>query len=160
MFPGALNVIATVGWSTINTIVGAQCLRAASTSHQLPTAAGIVVIAILTLVPSFMGYKFVHTYERYAAIVPAIIFVIMLGEGAKYMVTGPYGGSGPIEAASVLSFGASIFGFGIGWVSYAADYTVHMPQDTPASHIVLATCAFSLSAFSLGVVLLIFLEML
>lgn len=142
MFPGLLNVIATVGWSTINTIVGAQTLRAVNDIHQLPIAAGIVIIALLTLVPSFLGYRIVHMYERWAAIIPAVIFVIMLGEGARYMVSGPYGGSGPVEAASVLSFGASIVGFGIGWVSYAADYTVNMPQDTPAWAIFGATCEF------------------
>ncbi|KAF8313780.1 hypothetical protein DL93DRAFT_2155978 [Clavulina sp. PMI_390] len=108
---------------------------------SLPIAAGVVIIAILTLVPSFMGYRFVHAYERYAAIIPFIIFVIMLGEGAKYMVSGPWGGSGPVEAASVLSFGASIVGFGIGWVSYAADYTVNMPEDTSAHGIFWATYA-------------------
>ena len=141
MFPGALNVIATIGWSTINTIVGAQTLRAVSDTHRLPIAAGIVVIAILTLVPPFLGYRFVHAYERWAAIIPAIIFIIMLGEGAKYMVSGPWGGSGSVEAASVLSFGASVFGFGIGWVSYAADYTVHMPVNASARAIFIATCA-------------------
>lgn len=147
MFPGVLNVIATVGWSTINTIVGAQTLRAVSHTHKLPTAAGIVIIAMLTLIPSFLGYRFVHTYERYAAIIPAIIFIIMLGEGAKYMDTGAWGGSGPVEAASVLSFGASIVGFGIGWVSYAADYTVHMPADASATKIFVATCTTSPSLF-------------
>ena len=36
-------------------------------------------------------------------------------------------GSGSVEAGSVLSFGASVFGFGTGWTSYAADYTVYQP---------------------------------
>lgn len=150
MFPGLLNVIATIGWSTINTIVGAQALRAVSDTHRLPIAAGVVIIAILSLIPSFLGYHIVHTYERWAAIIPAIIFVIMLGEGAKYMESGPWGGSGSVEAASVLSFGASIFGFGIGWVSYAADYTVNMPADTKAWAIFAWTCASLLLAIILS----------
>jgi purine-cytosine permease-like protein len=62
------------------------------------------------------------------------------------MVSGPYGGSGAVEAASVLSFGASIVGFGIGWVSYAADYTVNMPVDQSAKKIFFATCACFLPA--------------
>jgi purine-cytosine permease-like protein len=141
MFPGALNVIATIGWSTINTIVGAQTLRAVSDTHRLPMAVGIVLIATLTLIPSFLGYRFVHAYERWAAIIPSIIFIIMLGEGAKYMESGPWGGSGSVEAANVLSFGASVFGFGVGWVSVAADYTVNMPADASASAIFIATCS-------------------
>ena len=44
--PIVLNCIACVGWSIVNSIVGAQTLRAVSTTHQIPTAAGIIVIAI------------------------------------------------------------------------------------------------------------------
>lgn len=36
-------------------------------------------------------------------------------------------GTGTSEVGSVLSFGATVFGFAIGWTSYAADYTVYHP---------------------------------
>jgi len=58
-----------------------------------------------------------------------IIFLILLGQSARFMESGPWGGTGDVEAASVLSFGAAIVGFGLGWVSLAADYTVNMPVD-------------------------------
>ena len=58
------------------------------------------------------------------------------------MVSGPWGGTGSVEAASVLSFGAGVFGFGVGWSSVAADYTVNMPVDARSSTIFLTTCAF------------------
>ena len=35
----------------------------------------------------------------------------------------------PTSIASVLSFGSAIAGFGLGWSSLAADYTVNMPED-------------------------------
>lgn len=35
--------------------------------------------------------------------------------------------AGSSEAGSILSFAASVFGFGTGWTSYAADYTVYQP---------------------------------
>lgn len=65
-FPIILNCIACVGWSVVNSIVGAQTLRAVSTTHQIPTAAAIIVIAIGTIMVSFMGYRVVHLYEKYA----------------------------------------------------------------------------------------------
>ncbi|KAF8522748.1 permease for cytosine/purines, uracil, thiamine, allantoin-domain-containing protein [Hysterangium stoloniferum] len=131
MFPAALNVIACLGWSTINTIVGAQALKAVSTTNQLPTAAGIVIIAVLTLFAPFFGYKVVHAYERYAWIPVAIILFIMLGFSAKYMDLGNVT-SDTVVTGDVLSFGAAVFGFGIGWSSYSADYTVHMAEDSSA----------------------------
>ena len=59
-----------------------------------------------------------------------VIFFIILGEVAPHCATG-LGGSGPVEAASVLSFGAAIAGFALGWTSLAADYTVNFPVETP-----------------------------
>lgn len=45
------------------------------------------------------------------------------------MVSGPFAGSGSLEAGNILSFGAAIVGFGLGWASLAADYNVHLPED-------------------------------
>lgn len=131
-----LNVIACLGWSTINSkrsplhpsthispppgIVGGQTLRAVSTTHQIPEAAAIVIIAVLTMIFALFGYRYVHLYERYTWIPISVIFLISLGLSAKYMDSGAFAGSGPVEAASVLSFGASIVGFGLGWSSLAA----------------------------------------
>ncbi|TFK50367.1 hypothetical protein OE88DRAFT_1631216 [Heliocybe sulcata] len=139
MFPAVLNCIGTVGWSTINTIVGGQTLHAVSDSHQIPVAAAIVVIAVLSLLPPFAGYKFVHSFERYSWIPPAIIFFIMLGTCLTYVPQGPWGGNGALEAGSVLSFGAAVVGYGLGWGSYASDYTVNLPEDTSAWRIFIAT---------------------
>ncbi|GAA5873523.1 hypothetical protein JCM8547_005611 [Rhodosporidiobolus lusitaniae] len=130
LFPIALNCLACIGWSTINTIVGASALQAVSDSHQLPQPAGIVIIAIITLVVALFGYRVVHAIERYSSIPVFIIFIIMFGQAGRYM-HGGMGGVGEAEAASVLSFGGTIAGFALGWTSLAADYTVNFPADTP-----------------------------
>lgn len=136
-FPVGLNVIACIGWSTINSrlapprnvkilliiplpgIVGAQALRAVSTTNKIPVAAAIIIIAVLTFFAPFFGYKVVHTYERYSWIPVTIIFFIVLGLSTRYMDLGSV--VSPVDVTSgVLSFGAAVFGFGIGWSSYAA----------------------------------------
>lgn len=129
-FPIVLNCVACVGWSTINTIVGASALRAVSDSHQLPEPVGIVIIALITLVVALFGYRFVHAIERYSSIPVFIIFIIMLGQAGRFM-QGGFSRVGSSEAASVLSFGGTIAGFALGWTSLAADYTVNFPEDTP-----------------------------
>lgn len=86
--PIVLNIIACVGWSTINTITGALTLRAVSDVGQpkIPSAAAIVIIAVLTLVPSFIGYRYVHAYERYSWIPMTIIFLITFGLSVKVRI--------------------------------------------------------------------------
>ncbi len=115
--------------STINTIVGASALLAVSDSNQLPEPAGIVIIALITLVIALFGYKYVHAIERYASIPVFIIFLIMLGEGGRYM-QGGFGDLGEGQVSAILSFGGTIAGFALGWTSLAADYTVNLPAET------------------------------
>jgi purine-cytosine permease-like protein len=38
---------------------------------------------VLSLVPSFIGYRYIHAYQRYAWIPMAIIFVISFGLSVK-----------------------------------------------------------------------------
>jgi NCS1 nucleoside transporter family len=40
---------------------------------------------------------------------------------------------------SILSFGATVYGFATGWTSYAADYTVYQPSDRSRRKVFLAT---------------------
>ncbi|KAK4704395.1 hypothetical protein P7C70_g1811, partial [Phenoliferia sp. Uapishka_3] len=67
-----------------------------------------------------------------------VIFIIMLGEGAQYMTSAPLQ-SGPVEAANVLSFGAAIAGFALGWTSLAADYTVNFPVEASSTSVFIYT---------------------
>ncbi|KAJ7306931.1 putative cytosine-purine permease [Mycena albidolilacea] len=125
-----LNCIACVGWSAINTIAGAQTLRVVA-RDTISDAAGVVIIAIITLALGMLGYKYVHLYEKWSWIPTAITFVILLGCAAKHLVNVPMG-TGQAEASNVLSFMGVIFGFAIGWVSLASDYNVYQPASTPA----------------------------
>src|SRR5580704_2678357 len=50
-------------------------------------------------------------------------------------------GVGTSEAASVLSFAASVFGAATGWVSYASDYTCYQPRTQSRSSVFFATFA-------------------
>ncbi|KAJ2990413.1 hypothetical protein NUW58_g2961 [Xylaria curta] len=119
------NILACVGWSAVNVIVGAQLIHAIN--HDVPGYAGILVIAFSTLFICAFGYKLVHIYERWSWIPSFIVLLIVLGLFAR---SGDFDAklplaSGPAEAGAVLSFAASVFGFATGWTAYAADYTVY-----------------------------------
>lgn len=131
------NVLACVGWSAVNVIVGGQLINALS-NNTVPLWAGVVIISVLTTAISIFGYQYVHTYERFAWIPIFIIFLILLGEGA-HNFSMPAWGTGSVEAGGVLSFGCAIYGFGTGWTSYAADYNVHQPEDVPPIRVFLWT---------------------
>lgn len=120
------NVLACLGWSSVNSIVGAQLIQ--TVNHDVSGAAGIVIIAVCTFVVCTFGYKMVHAYEFVAWLPPFIIFLIILGVFAHSgdFVNIPWE-TGTAELGSVLSYGSVIYGFATGWTSYAADYTVYQP---------------------------------
>ncbi|CAI7585945.1 unnamed protein product [Penicillium bialowiezense] len=122
-----LNVIACVGWSAANAIVGAQLLHAVN--GNVPGFAGILIITFCTLFITFAGYKVVHAYEYWSWIPTCIVFFIVLGMFAHSgdFVNIPMG-VGMSELGSCLSFGSTVYGFATGWTSYAADYTVYQPK--------------------------------
>ncbi|PYH94594.1 purine-cytosine permease [Aspergillus ellipticus CBS 707.79] len=127
-FIALLNVLSCLGWSAANSIVGAQLLNAVNT--DVPGFAGILIIAICTLLITFAGYKVVHLYEYWSWIPTFIVFMIVLGMFAH---SGDFRnlpmGVGSSELGSCLSYGATVYGFATGWTSYAADYTVYQPSD-------------------------------
>jgi purine-cytosine permease-like protein len=79
------NVINIFGWGAVNSITGAQTLRVVS-DDSLSLAVGIVIIALMSMVVSFVGYKWIHIYERYSWIPVFIAYCIVAGVGAKYYI--------------------------------------------------------------------------
>src|SRR5216684_4811887 len=128
------NVAACIGWSVVNVIIGGQ-LVAALSGGKVPSWAGILILAILTTLVSIYGYRYVHRYERYAWIPMAVIFAIMLIVAAPHFSIVATPAFGAAEIAGLLSFGGAVYGFATGWSSYAADYNVNQPEDTPSSRV-------------------------
>lgn len=124
------NVIACMGWSMVNSIVGGQVITTLS-NDKVPLVVGVILIALISLIVALLGYKFVHYYERVSWIVMIILFCVVAGLAAKHIPYTQYGGSGSQEAANVLSFGGAIFGFAVAWISLTADYNVRMRAEIP-----------------------------
>jgi NCS1 nucleoside transporter family len=128
------NVAACIGWSTVNVIVGGQ-LVAALSNGAIPAWGGVLIIAVLTTIISIYGYRYVHAYERYAWIPMAIIFLILFFTAIPSVKVASLPGFGVAGFAAFLTFGGAVYGFATGWSSYAADYNVNQPEETPAARV-------------------------
>jgi purine-cytosine permease-like protein len=80
-----LNLIVALGWAAVNSITGAQTLSVVS-DDKLSTAIGIIIVSILSMVITFVGYKWIHIYERYSWIPVFIGYCIVAGVGAKHFI--------------------------------------------------------------------------
>lgn len=128
------NVAACIAWSAVNVIVGGQLVVSLS-NGIIPLWVGVLIIAILTTMVSIYGYRYVHRYERFAWIPMAIMFFIMFIVGVPHFTLAAPTVSGVGLVAGLVTFGGAIYGFATGWTSYAADYNVNQPENTPPSEV-------------------------
>jgi len=128
------NVAACTGWSAVNAIVGGELVAAVS-GGTIARPVAILIIAVVTTIFGMYGYKQVHRYARYAWIPAAIIFLILMIVAGPKMSIIPTPALGVAEIASFVSFGGAVYGFSTGWSSYASDYNVRQPEETPSSRI-------------------------
>jgi NCS1 nucleoside transporter family len=126
------NIAACLGWSTVNVIIGGGLFSAVT---GWPYWLGVLIIAACTTVVSIYGYQLVHRYEAFAWIPLAVVFLIMTVVAAPHFHNVATPGMSLGFIANWMSYGAAIFGFAIGWSSYAADYSAYMPESTRRSSV-------------------------
>lgn len=122
---------------------------------------GIIIVSVCSLVPCFIGYEMVHTYERYAWIVMTIVMFFLWGLGghAGFDINAqkPLEATGRALSGDILSYGGIIFGSFSGvrststyshiatneailqWAPVAADYNCRLPVDASSMKVFLLT---------------------
>lgn len=127
--PALLNAATMMGFMILNCILGGETLASVS-DGSLSWNVGIVIIAVISLIISFCGYRVLNWYERVAWLPILTIFIIALGIGGKHLSDPPP----PVPATprQVLSFGSTIAGFVISWCALSSDFTNYMRFETPS----------------------------
>lgn len=133
--PAIFNAVACVLWSAVNISIGASLL-VTFTNGALPTWAAFLILAVATTMISIFGYFIVHRYERFAWIPMFLLFGYVFFAGiTKFHTDIPVSVDGIALFASIATFGGAVFGYAVGWSSYAADYTRRQPADTPPNRV-------------------------
>jgi nucleobase:cation symporter-1, NCS1 family len=126
---GGLNWISTVGWFTVNTILGTLAIQALdSSANYYATAALLVAVQVLIGV---FGHDLIQVFEKYMSIVLGILFLIV------FILAFPQLGKVVnLGSSSATSFGivgavlATTFSYIMSWSPYASDYSRYLPEKT------------------------------
>lgn len=133
--PAFLNYVSTIGWFSVNNILGSFGLKVLWPSLHFWQAATILVI-IQGIVAVF-GYNFVHLYERIMAVILGIMFavvsILMIGKSSRLAAYHPAMHSPWVLFAIVVAAALSYIG---SWGPYAADYSRYLPEETPRSSVI------------------------
>ncbi|KAH6872748.1 permease for cytosine/purines, uracil, thiamine, allantoin-domain-containing protein [Alternaria rosae] len=123
----ALNTIVQIGWASVACITGGLALTAVADGH-ISLIVGIVILAVVATLISFVGLRAILVYERYAWFVFFIIFIIFFAETGKYTDNSNTPKlKGADLSGQVLSLIAIVYGSSASWQTMASDYYVHYP---------------------------------
>jgi NCS1 family nucleobase:cation symporter-1 len=133
--PGLLNWVSCIGWDGINSVFGAAAI---SILTGLPFVVSLLFIVVCQGVLGILGYEAIHTFEKYMAIVLAVMFAVLTVAIAGQASTGiarTDAVSGADQIGSFILYSTIIASFVLAWALYASDYTRYLPENTPSSRV-------------------------
>jgi len=137
--PGLLNWLSCIGWDGINSIFGATAL---SILTPLPFVMSLLIIVVLQAALGVVGYEAIHLFEKYMAIVLAVMFailtVVIIGKASTGLARTD-ALSGLDDLGAFITYVAIVASFVLAWALYASDYTRYLPPTAPRSRVFLWT---------------------
>jgi NCS1 nucleoside transporter family len=148
----ALNTIVQIGWAAVACITGGLALTAVADGH-ISLIVGIVILAVVATLISFVGLKAILIYERYAWFIFFIIFIIFFAETGRFADNSNKTElKGADLSGQVLSLIAIVYGSSASWQTMASDYYVHYPVNVNRWKVFLMTCFGIAIPTSIGMV--------
>lgn len=140
-----LNCIQQMGWAAVSCITGGLALTAVSDGH-VSLILGVVILAAIALLISFIGLNAILVYERYAWITFFIIFLIIFGETGKFAdKSTPPSVTGATQSGVILNLIAIVYGSSAAWCTTASDYYAHYRADVSRVKV------FAMTAFGIAI---------
>ena len=131
LIPSAMStLVAGIGWFAVNTVSGTFALVALLPALTIYGA--LAVIILLQVGVAFVGHNLIQKWERYATLVFAIVWLIVIFT----IVTLP--GAWNVAASDATAFpwagftltAGAAYGYTAGWTAFASDYTRYLPENT------------------------------
>lgn len=141
--PAALQWASTVGWFTVNAVLGSFALNDLLHIGYLPSA--LILLSSMIIIGIY-GHNFIHQFERIMAVVLGLFFAI--ATAVVMLHSGRFGHYVPLVHPGVPSFypyavllaGASL-SYLMSWGPYASDYSRYLAESTSRKRIFASTFA-------------------
>ncbi|MCL6594280.1 MAG: cytosine permease, partial [Alicyclobacillus sp.] len=133
--PAVLNYVSTIGWYTVNNILGSFGL--CTLFPHLPFWLAATLLAAVQSLLAIYGHNLIHLYERVMSVVLGVLFcmvsVIALRHTDALLAYHP-AAAHPWPAFWVMV--AAAFSYIGSWGPYASDYSRYLPADVSRRRVV------------------------
>ena len=140
---GAFNWVSTVGWFTVNTILGTEAVQAVFPSANFALVATLMVLVQVAV--AVYGHDFIQLFERVMSAVLGLLFlfVFLLTLPHLGQVLGPSTALYPTTASlgTLAAVFAISFSYIMSWSPYASDYSRYLPASTSGRRVALYALA-------------------
>ncbi|PSR21984.1 MAG: allantoin permease [Sulfobacillus acidophilus] len=138
LVPAFLNYLSTIGWFSVNNILGSYGLRVLFPGLAFWQAA-LMLVVVQGLIAVF-GHNLIHLYERVMSIVLGLLFallsVMILRRRALFAYHGAPHSDPWIAFALVVAAALSYLG---SWAPYASDYSRYLPSTVRRRQVIQAS---------------------
>lgn len=136
------NWISTVGWFTVNIILGGFALQLA---FGFPFYVAAAILVVVDAILALYGHDIIHTFEKVMSVVLTIMFaaVLVISYG-KFAAQFPAYQQLPSVSFNPYFFALVIalaFSYLMSWSPYASDYSRYLPENASKGRIVVYTMA-------------------
>jgi nucleobase:cation symporter-1, NCS1 family len=148
--PAVVQWLTTVAWDALIGIFGGAALQ--SLLH-VPFALGVLIVFVVQGAVGFLGYEFIHRFEKWASVITAIFFAILVYHIIRrhdLQMNGDLHG-GAAVGTFILMVTISI-SLAISWSGCASDYSRYMPPDSSRPRVFWFTFAGLVASFEWTVV--------
>jgi purine-cytosine permease-like protein len=126
ILPLLLNAATVTGFSLIAAIIGGQTIAAINPGN-VSVNVGIVITILISFAVSLLGFRSLHSWERWTWLPNLLGLLVAVGCGGKYLYQ--QAETEPVTAPQVVSYGGLIAGYFITYGGTASDYsTYHNPR--------------------------------
>ncbi|KLT45343.1 putative cytosine-purine permease [Cutaneotrichosporon oleaginosum] len=130
---GLANCITFVGYLSLQSILGGQCLSIASEADMSWTV-GIVVVTVICVCLSFIGLRALHILSLTTLPVIFLVYLVLVGvNGDKlhFALNDAAQAASKVTAWGILGYGATQIGFTASYAGMASDFSTLLPANTP-----------------------------
>lgn len=134
------NWISTVGWFTVNIILGGYALQLA---FGLPFFVGAGIMVIVDVALATYGHDIIHTFEKIMSVVLAVMFgaIAVLAYFKMGVNFSTYQASASFGLYFWALVVAVVFSYLMSWSPYASDYSRYLPRTSSKWKIMAYTMA-------------------
>lgn len=138
LIPAVLNYISTIGWFTVNNILGSFGLRVLMPG--LPFWGAALILVVVQGLLAVYGHNLIHTYERVMSVVLGVLFLITTILAFRHTSTlAAYHPANPHPWPMTILMIAFVFSYIGSWGAYASDYSRYLPANVSKSRVFWST---------------------